>query len=962
MTDFGLAKRLDGDSGQTRSGTVMGTPSYMAPEQAQGHSKAVGPAADVWALGAILYELLTGRPPFRAASPMDTLFQVIQDDPVPPARLQPTCPRDLEIICLKCLQKERHKRYASAEELAEDLRRFQNGETIRARPAGKWERSIKWARRHPAIAALVAVSSLAVLALAGAAVGHDFYLRMKVAEAVAATERADQKREQAEQEKKQAIKEKTLAARRAECRPQLEQARAALAKDKLEHNDLNMAETSASEVRDRTRDELALADLTAEAERLLDRVKRLRGLFRGRDEALFQLNRQLLTGLDRPESLEVADQEARAALALCGVDSEANVGPALDKEVSDSERKEITRGCFHVLLIQADALVWPWVFPPGGKQVGPVKQEVVQQALRILDRANKLVPSTEVYHLRRARYLDLLGQTAEARTARVLARQHQATAPFDLFLVGSERMLEKQGSQAALGDFERALRDDPDLFWARFFLAVGLKLRDPAQARGHLTVCISQRPDFVWCYLIRGFINGEKPLSDFKGAEADFVTAAQLNERRRKEGKPDQSAEYVLLVNRGVLRVRQGRYKEAVEDLEKAAALRPKQFQGHLNLGVAYREQQRRLEAARLFAIPPQPARLAAVLGVAVAGQDWGQWKEVLAQLDEAVKLRPDLALLYRERAQLHLLREDPGAALKDFRRAIDAPEQGERKTHEDYLECGLIHYLEKRYKEAAAACDAALRLRGDYAPAHRLRGEALFERAEHEVLVAEKQRLYREALRSFDNYLLFRGPPKAEVYQFRALAHWGLGNYAAVVGEYNHALTVRPGDPTLLAAQGWAYIALEDWKRARDDFTQAIGRDPTNAQAHNGFGYALVKLGKPIEGVREAREALELGPPTERLFYNAARVFAQASAVEAALAQSSRGSWDKSEDYREEAVRRLVQALALVKEQQRAEFWRKTVRPDSGDLKGALYPLRRSPRFADLAEQYDRPAGGRPQ
>src|SRR5207237_10876052 len=90
VTDFGLAKRLDGDSGQTRSGTVMGTPSYMAPEQAQGYSKTVGPAADTWALGAILYELLTGRPPFRAASPLDTLFQVIQDEPVPPARLQPT--------------------------------------------------------------------------------------------------------------------------------------------------------------------------------------------------------------------------------------------------------------------------------------------------------------------------------------------------------------------------------------------------------------------------------------------------------------------------------------------------------------------------------------------------------------------------------------------------------------------------------------------------------------------------------------------------------------------------------------------------------------------------------------------------------------------------------------------------------------------------------------------------------
>jgi WD40 repeat protein len=162
VTDFGLAKRLD-EAGQTATGAVMGTPSYMAPEQAGGKSKEIGPAADVYALGAILYECLTGRPPFRAATAVDTLMQVVADDPVPPSRLAPRTPRDVEIICLKCLQKEPHKRYAGAEALADDLRHFLEGEPITARPVGLLERAAKWVRRRPAAAALVAVSAAAAL-------------------------------------------------------------------------------------------------------------------------------------------------------------------------------------------------------------------------------------------------------------------------------------------------------------------------------------------------------------------------------------------------------------------------------------------------------------------------------------------------------------------------------------------------------------------------------------------------------------------------------------------------------------------------------------------------------------------------------------------------------------------------------------------------------------------------------
>jgi tetratricopeptide (TPR) repeat protein len=161
VTDFGLAKR--GDAGNTATGEVLGTPSYMAPEQAGGKNREVGPAADVYALGAILYELLTGRPPFKGASPWDTLQLVVGADPVPVRQLQPKVPRDLETVCLTCLRKEPAKRYASAALLADDLQRFLGGEPVRARPVGVLERGWRWCRRNPVVAALAATLSLVVM-------------------------------------------------------------------------------------------------------------------------------------------------------------------------------------------------------------------------------------------------------------------------------------------------------------------------------------------------------------------------------------------------------------------------------------------------------------------------------------------------------------------------------------------------------------------------------------------------------------------------------------------------------------------------------------------------------------------------------------------------------------------------------------------------------------------------------
>jgi serine/threonine-protein kinase len=215
ITDFGLAKRLEGDSSQTKSGTVMGTPSYMAPEQAKGDTHGVGPLADVYALGAMLYELLTGRPPFQAATAMETMLQVTRDEPLPPTQLAMQVPRDLETVCLKCLQKEAHKRYASAGALAEDLRRFLAGEPVMARPIGALGRLGRWCRRNPKLALLSALVFILLVVVAATSSVAYWRIKQEQAETVRQFARAEENAQQ-QMIARRLADEKTIEAKAAE--------------------------------------------------------------------------------------------------------------------------------------------------------------------------------------------------------------------------------------------------------------------------------------------------------------------------------------------------------------------------------------------------------------------------------------------------------------------------------------------------------------------------------------------------------------------------------------------------------------------------------------------------------------------------------------------------------------------------------------------------------------------------
>ena len=217
VTDFGLAKRLEDadDTSSTRTGTIMGTPSYMSPEQARGAVKELGPATDQYSLGAILYEFLTGRPPFVAPKPFDVILQVLRNEPISPKQFLPKMPVDIETICLKALQKDPAKRYGSCAEMASDLGRFLRNEPIQARPVGPIEHAWRWCRRNPLVASLSTAAIMALLAVAIVSTWSTLTLRDKNAQLVKSQEATLEQARIAKENETKAVEQEGIAVSRA---------------------------------------------------------------------------------------------------------------------------------------------------------------------------------------------------------------------------------------------------------------------------------------------------------------------------------------------------------------------------------------------------------------------------------------------------------------------------------------------------------------------------------------------------------------------------------------------------------------------------------------------------------------------------------------------------------------------------------------------------------------------------
>ena len=832
LTDFGLAKRIDSDSRQTETGQILGSPSYMAPEQARGHTREIGPAADVYALGAILYEMLTGRPPFKGETPMETARQVIEDEVVPPSQLVPKVARDLETICLHCLKKEPAKRYDLARALAEDLENFLANRPIKARRTPFWERGVKLARRHPIAATLF------TLALAAALGGGGYLLH---------SSSLRQQRELQENLRIAELNGKVLRT--------LLQSQQLLSQGKWSDAEIALTRVQA-EIRDQpvapdlARRTVELLEQAGQGRSAQDARSRARELLRTfldrRRDALFQESHFLWLGRPyEPEKVRARAHSALAVFAAPGSDESWALG-LLPESLTPAERDDVREGCYELLLVLAET-------------EGP------DRGLRVLDTAGKLRPASRAYHMRRADCHARRGDASAAEQERRAAAALPLASPLDHFLVAKD--LYRRGSWAeALAHFDTTLTRQPGHFWSNCLSAICcLQLQRPVPAWSRLTACLQTEPDLAWLHQLRGFasyqiaglarsaaenmqVRGGTLQSEIEhqlqSAEADYQRALEL-----LDAAPSPTLRYAVLLNRGLLWLERRAWDRAEADLQAAMRLDEKQWQLFEILAQVYRKQDRSDQA--------------------------------IAQFTRAIALRPDWAPLYRARAAVNLDRKDQTPAhreqaLADLDQAIRLEPAGSALSAPDHTGRARLMHQDEQEEEALAACDAALKADPGYLDAHQLRIEVL-----------RKLKRYEEVIRSCDA-LLARGRPSSELYEFRGLAKEKLRDYQGAIEDQTLAIALHPGAALLLARRGALHLVSDAPRSALSDFQRAIRIDSTNADAHLGRGLALAALGQHRAAVADAAKALEMAEPTATRLYNAARIHAQAAIVAASEARQT--------------------------------------------------------------------------
>jgi len=928
VTDFGLSKRVEGDSELTQSGAILGTPAYMAPEQASGRRSSVTTATDIYGLGAVLYALLTGRGPFGGTTVLETLDRVRERAPEPPHLLNPRVPRDLEVICLKCLAKAPARRYTTADDLAADLDRFLAGEPIRARPTPFWERAAKWARRRPAAAAFIVAVVVAAVGLAVAGQRYDAY-------------KQDQTRRWDEQ----------VARVRLEALDDLDRGRMQRARGELDN-----ARVTLTSLLTKLRPEPGLTDLGRRAQGELDEVQHLldAGAARSADLKRFsrfgQLSDQalLLDGYAAvfPETLSVeaaveaaprgegrpapARHEAptartrAAARGALAVFAPGGAGPGLTPVVppgslSPEQRAEVESGCYLMLMVLSDAVARPL---PGED---PRRQ--AEEALAILDRTTAIRPPTAAFHLRRADCLERRGDAGAAGLERARAAGLVPADAFDDLLLGRERFL-KGDWDAARSHFEAALSRRPDLFWPRCLLAIA-ELNSapprPAEAKTELTTCLLQQPSSAWLYLLRGSAYGQTGVTlviaarasgqgshlaaeaeaRFKDAEADFRKAQELG--------LDEALGYVLLMNRGVMRFQRGLFPEAVADFEKAIALDKARYNAYASLAQVLRKLGRRTEAVE--------------------------------RLDKAIALEPRLAALYRGRALARLDGNAPSpgeaeASLRDLETSARLEPAGSRAAADDHARRGRLLLRLDRTKDALAAADTALALVRDLGRAHLVRVAAL--------LALER---YDDVLGSCDAALA-AGHPSAELFRLRGLARFGLNDFAGAIDDYTQALALAGDDRVeTYRDRGWSHLFSNASKLALRDFDAALRLDPGDPDGYAGRGAARVRLGDLRGAVADAEESVRREGRSARLLYIAAETFSAASARAAAgAARRGRTASRDSLAYEARAADLLERALEQTPTDRKTLFWRDVVARDP-----ALRPLFQNPKILRRLKPGDR-------
>jgi tetratricopeptide (TPR) repeat protein/tRNA A-37 threonylcarbamoyl transferase component Bud32 len=885
ITDFGLVKRVEGGSELTQSGTLMGSPSYMSPEQAHGRTHEIGPLSDLYSLGAILYELLTGRAPFVGTSILETLEQVRNRDAVPPSRLQPKVPRDLETICLKCLQKEYGKRYPNCEALAEDLHRFSAGEPIRARPIGRAERLWRWCRRNPRVAVL----SGAVAVLMG----------LVTASAIAIGVRLNNERE-------------AIAETRKVAGERLDQAAASIAAgDSRRAHDL-VQQASLPLLKSKPE----LADIRSRMQRLQEQIDVYAEFKTLLDQARFQCFGSLSQKQEGQRYcrrlVKLYDQiETRTGAAASGL-------PPLDAE----QRLRFTEDAFDAFLIAA---IVERDVAEGGDEAA--QQTAARRAMDWLNRANTLVPDTKTFYANRCACWGKLGDHARDEADKKRAAAIQPTTAVDHFWHGfadhmrGNQALRQSDPKAAeksyrdeLAEYAAFLRLRPDHFWGYFNWSLAhLQMGNLQEALFGFTACIHLRPDFPWSYNNRGIILLR--LNRYNEAIED-CTAALARDDRYLEA----------WMNRGLASLRLDKFDAALRDFNRAIELKSENASAYFHRAEVYRRMKRLPEALedadRAIAQGGTSANayyLRAGLRTAMR-----QYSPARDDYSAALELSPRAANVLQDRATLNWIH------LKDFEAARADAEQLAKlqpKNAFPHRLLGSIYLGQRQYDKAMPALRKALALKRDYT-------EVLWDEAEIHFWQSEPEK----ALEVIDPLIAHLSAELPESLNLRGDFYRSLGRLDEAAKDYERMIELRPKAPDayislalVRAKQGkleaaeacyermvaanpdsaLVYLRRAEFRRDRGaldeaeaDCDRAAGKEPGSALPALVRASITASRGQHQRAVADAQRGLEQAPQDDgHVLYAAACVWSLA-------AQAAAADADQAQRYADRAVALLTTAL----------------------------------------------------
>lgn len=920
------------------------------------------------------------------------MLEVIQREPVPLRRLQGKVPRDLEVICLKCLQKDQRKRYATADALADDLKRFQEGRPIVARPVPAWERGWKLARRHPAVAALIGLAAVAFVGFIGFILTLNAQLQRNLnAEKQATFEKQARFLEQARNAYEKA--RASFSSGQAALRDRKGDIAQSSLKQALEQADLvlgvkDLIGTDAADQQAELWKDAAT--LRQEVEPVLQNVEaRLKAqedytdFKKQYDEAV--LLAVLVEGAEPAERWKrltaVAGDALRHFEAPAG-----SAGPLGGRfqDLNPDQKQEIATAAGELLVLCAEA--------EAGKAVGG-GADSARKALTLLDRAELVSRAggergvMSAVHRLRGDYLKRLGEKERGEAETKLAQAAPAEDG-DSFLAGVVAWNDGRTADARQA-FERALQRQSDRFWPRYFLALCyLKQPQLTLARLNFDACLSRPLELAeakaWVFLYRAYTFAEQ--DDYKSADADFQRAEEAA-KAKDSRQADRLLSYSLPLYRGNRYAREanrnqdaeakkGLLEKAAAEFEKARAIAPDWHQAYVNLAEVRQQQ------ASLTPAESRRPRL----------------EESAKLFDEALKRadqQPDDV-----RARLHYRRGRVRAALAGEAGGLGgAKRPGKNETDGDkaaladlgqamklaptsldaLLEQARIYQRGRRYTELRETCQKAIDIKKDFAPAYRLKAEAELRLGHYDDVLKTLDRylvLARADLGVYLDqglaYMMVRPPRHKEAEKAYTTAFdmvqaergarkqppAARGPARGPLASLSDAELDRE-EAVCRIGKGWSYAARGDWKGALDEFTEAARRDPASGYALISLGYARAKRGsresdlkQAADETRKGLDLLEKKPPRPPgLLLTAAKVYAQAAV---------RFTGRQSRQYEEAAVLQIELALSTFPdESKRKAFWDEAVTPTlPGNpprhyIEPDLKPILQNPKFVELQLKY---------